>query len=385
MGRGVGELQNAPELTCNVSCTLLCIHATAAFPLSSPLNLMLAIGDLSSALLLLLPSSAISATCLLDCQLLLDCCIVVAVSSSPPPSLTLLPTPVILSLPCSPSLSLSRSLSCYYCRWSQIALSLLFCGLKSLAGFLSMMDFGSSSLRETADRYHHSSEAIGKMEKRTQGSHNKSRCRSINTRKAKKGEEVMREEGKIVERKSLRRTPTATSSVQTATRKNRQRGGRIPGRTIFSLSGRAREIKPIDDAHHIRDCNNKQSEVWFLLLLLIASLENRSRNTLSEHHQECIRISCLGLGKLLSKAVVASSHPIGKSSSSSSSSSQSSSGGLAIVEDKWGKGGRKETLQEDIHILFILFLNGCCCCLKDISFAPFSSQEVDQGFVPLQA
>lgn len=124
MGRGVGELQNAPELTCNVSCTLLCIHATAAFPLSSPLNLMLAIGDLSSALLLLLlPSSAISATCLRDCQLLLDCCIVVAVSSSPPPSLTVLPTPVILSLPCRPSLSLSRSLSCYYCRWSQIAFS----------------------------------------------------------------------------------------------------------------------------------------------------------------------------------------------------------------------------------------------------------------------
>jgi hypothetical protein len=77
----------------------------------------------------------------------------------------------------------------------------------------------------------------------------------------KKGEEVMREEGKIVERKSLRRTPTATTSVKTATRKKRLRGGRIPGRTIFSLSRHDREIKPIDDAHHIRDCNNKQSEV----------------------------------------------------------------------------------------------------------------------------
>ncbi|CAK9869782.1 unnamed protein product [Sphagnum jensenii] len=30
-----------------------------------------------------------------------------------------------------------------------------------------MMDFGSSLPRKTADRYHHSSEAIGKMEKRT--------------------------------------------------------------------------------------------------------------------------------------------------------------------------------------------------------------------------
>lgn len=114
MGRGVGELQNALELTCNVSCTLLCIHATAAFPLSSPLNLMLAIGDLFSALLLLLlPSSAISATCLRDCQLLLDCWIVVAVSSSPPPptlshySLLLLYSPYL-------ALSLSLSLSHIY-------------------------------------------------------------------------------------------------------------------------------------------------------------------------------------------------------------------------------------------------------------------------------
>lgn len=107
MGRGVGELQNALELTCNVSCTLLCIHATAAFPLSSPLNLMVAIGDLFSALL---PFSAISATCLRDCQLLLDCCIFVAVSSSPPPP-SLSPTPYscypLLTLQ---SLSLSLSL-----------------------------------------------------------------------------------------------------------------------------------------------------------------------------------------------------------------------------------------------------------------------------------
>jgi hypothetical protein len=75
------------------------------------LNLMLAIGDLFSALLLLLlPSSAISATCLRDCQLLLDCWIVVAVSSSPPPptlshySLLLLYSPYL-------ALSLSLSLS----------------------------------------------------------------------------------------------------------------------------------------------------------------------------------------------------------------------------------------------------------------------------------
>ncbi len=274
MGRGVGELQNALELTCNVSCTLLCIHATAAFPFSSPLNLMLAIGDLSSALLLLFPSSAISATCLRDCQLLLERRLVVAVSSSPPSlsrySLLLLSSPY-LAVP----LSLSRAIY----RWSQTALSLLFCGLKSLAGFLSIMDFGSSLPRETADRYHHSSEAIGKMEKRTSGSHNNSRCRSINTRKAKQAKKLWEEErsskGKAYEEHLLQQA----TCKQRHSKKRQRAGGRIPGRTIFSLWTRSRD-KPIDDAHHRRDCNNKQSEVWFLLLL-IASLENRSRNTLS--------------------------------------------------------------------------------------------------------
>ncbi len=106
-------------------------------------------------------------------------------------SLLLLSSPY-LGVPLS--LSLSLSLSCAIYRWSQTALSLLFCGLKSLAGFLSIMDFDSSWPRETADRYHHSSEAIGKMEKRTPGSHNNSRCRSINTRKAKQAKLWEKEE-----------------------------------------------------------------------------------------------------------------------------------------------------------------------------------------------
>jgi len=58
----------------------------------------------------------------------------------------------------------------------------------------------------------------------------------------KTGDEVMREGGEIVERKSLRRTPTATSSVQTTTLKkgNAQEDG-LPVEQS-SLSGRDREI-----------------------------------------------------------------------------------------------------------------------------------------------
>jgi hypothetical protein len=137
-----------------------------------------------------------------DCQLLLERCVVVAVSSPPPPpsfshySLLLLSSPY-LELSLSLSLSLSRAIY----RWSQTGLSFLFCGLKSLAGFLSIMDFGSSLPRETADRYRHSSEAIGKMEKRTLGSHNNSRCRSINPRKAKQQKKLWeKEEGSSKEK-----------------------------------------------------------------------------------------------------------------------------------------------------------------------------------------
>jgi hypothetical protein len=144
-----------------------------------------------------------------------------------------------------------------------------------------MMDFGSSSLRETADRYHHSSEAIGKMEKRTPGSHNNSRCRSINTRKAKKAKKLWEKKERSSKEKAYEE-----HLLQQAPCKQRyaKKGNAEDGFPVeqSSLCGRDRGIKPIDDAHHIRDCNNKQSEVWFLLL--IASLDNRSRNTLSDHH-----------------------------------------------------------------------------------------------------
>jgi hypothetical protein len=52
----------------------------------------------------------------------------------------------------------------------------------------------------------------------------------------KTGEEVMREGGEIVERKSLRRTPTATSYVQTTTLKKEATRRRTDSRSNNLLS-----------------------------------------------------------------------------------------------------------------------------------------------------
>jgi hypothetical protein len=177
-----------------------------------------------------------------DCQLLLERCVVVAVSSSPPPSSSL--SHYSLLLLSSPYLGvpLSLSLSRAIYRWSQTALSLLFCGLKSLAGFLSIMDFGSSLPRETADRYHHSSEAIGKMEKRTPGSHDNSRCRSINTRKAKQAKKLWEKEVRSSKEKPTKNTycNKLRANNDTQKRGNAEEDG-FPVEQS-PLSGRDREI-----------------------------------------------------------------------------------------------------------------------------------------------